>query len=571
MKLAGRPAAQKTLVRSRKERRQLMRVYELLSDPVFSGLKLLAGPAGDGNEITAVAVVDTADDAERLGGGELVLTSGAVFDGSERSVLNFMHFLSQRQVAALGIQEGPAFSAAVPAALRLADSIGLPLIALPGDRALSDVANPLLARIVRRQQDELTRAGIIHDRFTDLAVNDRPICEILQVLSQIVGVPCAFVDSYFHRIYHSEENGVLSSQLGDAAADEVTESLLRRFDSFTVSNQSKTFGYVLFPKNALENWDDPAIRMAVEQAQTTLILRMQMRISNKSIEERYKGVFVADLLLNNIKGEQEIHNRAQIYGWNFADGGLVAVVDINNLKKHFSQKLDSGKNRVLEEMGESVFELAIREIHLVFPEAKHMRQSDLIAFLITVPQEARGALEGELRRVFQRIQRQLILITSFTISIGVGSYYENIRDIYKSYVEARTTINLSYALQWFDCILFYEEMGLYRMLTPIMSSPEAMEYCEKYLQPLELYDAENGQELLNTLNEIIQTGWNLKKAAENMYLHYNSMKYRYNRICAIMGLDLSKQANRLMISIALIVHMMNRTQLPDTKRYIPIY
>lgn len=548
-----------------------MRVQELLTDAGFSDLELLGGSTGSRNIVTAVTVVDTPDGAQWLNGGEFVITTGFMLGNDEESLLSFMKVLSQHRVSALGIKRNRHITSIPDSALRLADMLGLPLIAIPESYAFSDIINPVLTRIIDQQYAELSQSNIIHDKFLDLAVNDRPVYEILQVLSLIVGIPSAFVDTYFDEIYFSDPNGALAQQLRGARPEKVTESFLDRFDHYTVANQSSVFGYVLFPKGSLEKSANSSYQVAVEQAGITLILRMQVRISNKYIEERYKSVFVEDLLLNNIKGELEIHNRAQLYNWDFRDGGLVAVVDINNLKKHFSQKLDSSKNRMLEEMAEKVFDLAIREMRLAFRNVKYMRQSDLIAFLISVHPEERKDLEGQLREVFARMQSQLAAMTAFTISVGVGSYYDNIRDIYKSYADARTTINLSYALQWFDCILFYEEMGLYRMLTPILDSKEAKEYCEKYLQPLETYDAENGQELLSTLNEIIQTGWNLKKAAENMYLHYNSMKYRYNRICAIMGLDLSKQANRLMISIALIVHMMNRSQLPDTKRYIPIY
>ena len=56
---------------------------------------------------------------------------------------------------------------------------------------------------------------------------------------------------------------------------------------------------------------------AVEQAGIILILRMQTRISNQYVVEKYKGIFIEDILLNNIKEESEIHNRAALYNWDF--------------------------------------------------------------------------------------------------------------------------------------------------------------------------------------------------------------------------------------------------------------
>ena len=72
---------------------------------------------------------------------------------------------------------------------------------------------------------------------------------------------------------------------------------------------------------------------------------------------------------------------------------------------------------------------------------------------------------------------------------------------------------------------------------------------------------------MDTLQEIVQCDWNLKKASENLYLHYNSMKYRYSKICSVMNMDFDDHGNRLMTEIAIVVHMMNRRQFPDIRQY----
>lgn len=97
-------------------------------------------------------------------------------------------------------------------------------------------------------------------------------------------------------------------------------------------------------------------------------------------QEKYKASFLEDLLLNNVKADIEIHNRARLYGWDFTNGGLAAVVDINNIKKYFIDRLDSNTNRMLEEATELIFRNSIHEMHQTFPQAKYFRQSDLIVF-----------------------------------------------------------------------------------------------------------------------------------------------------------------------------------------------
>ena len=544
-----------------------MRVCDLLTDPSFSELELLAGSQGKENAIASVTVVDTPDGAQWLNGGEFVITTGYMVGNNPDSQAAFLRILSQKKAAGLGIKKNRHISAISDAVLQLADQLPMPLVSIPEHYSFVDIINPVLTRMVNHQYALLAQNSLIHDKFQSLAINDSPVPEILQTLSLIVGVPSAFVDTYFREIYYADKTSTLAQSMDQIDPADISEALLENYDTYLVAKQGARFGYIFFPRGELKASPDNCVQTAVEQAGTILILRMQTRISNQYAVEKYKGNFIEDILLNNIKKESEIHNRAALYNWDFQNGGVVVTVDINNLKQNFMEKLDSHTNQRLEKLTEEIFALAIQEFQRSFTNANYMKQSDLISFIISVPQAERSNLAAKLREIFGRIQQKLKQISPFTITIGVGNYYDNIADVHKSYAESRTSINLGYTLRWFDCILFYRDMGLYRMLTPIAANPETQDFCERFLKPLEDYDRENGRELMDTLQEIVQCGWNLKKASENLFLHYNSMKYRYSKICTVMNLDFDDHANRLMTEIAIVVYMMNRRQIPDVKQY----
>lgn len=544
-----------------------MRVCDLLTDPSFSELELLAGSQGKENAIASVTVVDTPDGAQWLTGGEFVITTGYMVGNNPDSQAAFLRILSQKKAAGLGIKKNRHISAISDAALQLADYLPMPLISIPEHYSFVDIINPVLTKMVNHQYALMAQSSLIHDKFQSLAINDSTVPEILQALSLIVGVPSAFVDTYFREVYYSDKISTLARSMDQIDPADISEALLENYDTYLVAKQGARFGYIFFPRGELKASPGNCVQAAVEQARIILILRMQTRISNQYAVEKYKGNFIEDILLNNIKKESEIHNRAALYNWDFHNGGVVVTVDINNLKQNFMEKLDSRTNQRLEKLTEEIFALAIQEFQRSFASANYMKQSDLISFIISVPQAERSNLAASLREIFGRIQQKLKQISPFTITIGVGNYYDNIADVHKSYAESRTSINLGYTLRWFDRILFYSDMGLYRMLSPIAANPETQDFCERFLKPLEDYDRENGRELMDTLQEIVLCGWNLKKASENLFLHYNSMKYRYNKIRTIMNLDFDDHANRLMTEISIVVYMMNRRQIPDVKQY----
>ena len=159
--------------------------------------------------------------------------------------------------------------------------------------------------------------------------------------------------------------------------------MVARYERHDVANKTETFGYILLDEGEGAEPDLYVSQTALEYASIVLILRMQVRISNQHIEEKYRETFLEDLLLNNVKTETEIHNRAQLYGWRFDHGGQVVVIDINNIKKYYLKSLDPRTNERLETFTRSIFEASIQAMLSIFPDAKYYKQSDLIVFIVS--------------------------------------------------------------------------------------------------------------------------------------------------------------------------------------------
>ena len=532
-----------------------MTISDFLNLPNFSDLNLLAGEHGLDRELTNVTVVDTPDGTNWLNGGEFVITTAYMLH-EEQDLLNFLQILHEKQAAGVGIKENRYITTIPEPALKLADELNLPLISVPEAYPFVDIINPVLTQIISQQSLLLTQASMIHKEFLGLAINNNSVPEILRTLSNITRIPCAFMDTRFREIYFSDESSSLMQKLQDADVENISGEFLEQYDHYTVANKNEQFGFLLFEKDCLQTQGNGSIQTALEYASIVLILHIQVRIANQQMAEKYKASFLEDLLTNNVKTDVEIHNRARLYGWDFTNGGLAAVVDINNIKKYFTDRLDSNTNRMLEEATEIIFRHSIQEMHQMFPQSKYFRQSDLIVFIISMPMDNREALPEQLEQTFKRLQGRLSRVSPFTITLGIGQYYENIRDISKSYSEARVAINLGYSLQWFDRILFYNRLGLYRLLAPVMNSPESEELCMQYIRPLEDYDRKYHGELLPTLQEILQNGWNLKESAAGLYIHYNSIKYRYSKICKVLNLDLAEHNNRSLVEIAMKLYLL---------------
>ncbi|MDO4559804.1 MAG: PucR family transcriptional regulator ligand-binding domain-containing protein [bacterium] len=534
-----------------------MTIEELLALPSLAGIELLAGKTGIHRRISTVTVVDTPDGATWIKGNEFVITTAFAVKDDNKLITELIYQLHKSNAAGLGIKTGRFIKAIPQEAIKAADLLSFPIISIPEKYAFCDIINPALSLIVNRQSAQLVQAATIHREFLELAVNNNSVPDILQTLQSLLSQSAVFVDIHFRQFYYSDYDSHISRQLQNIGFGEFSPELFPQYTCHAVANKTEKFGYLMIDGEKGKGLDNDTAQTAIEYASVVLILRIQTRISNQHIEEKYRDVFLEDLLINNVKTENEIHNRASLYGWNFRNGGLVAVIDINNIKKYYIKGLDPETNERLEETIQNIFNVSIDNMLRIFPKAKYYKQSDLIVFIISPENYDQNKIYSQLEIIFNNIRERIASKMSFTITMGIGEYFENIKDIHHSYAQARTSINLGYQLEKFDCILFYSRMGIYRLLAATMGTEESEEFNRRYIKPLLDYDAKYHTSLMVTLEAIAKSGWNLKNASASLFIHYNSIKYRFTKICDLLNADLRDHEQRLAVEMALKMRMVN--------------
>lgn len=540
-----------------------MTVEELLQLPTIKGLKLISGNLGVHREISTVTVVDTLDGFQWLKGNEVVITTTYALEKTPNAFLDFISKLLSRNISALIVKSDRYIKVIPENAKKLCDEKALPLIYCPAIYAFTDIINPTLSGIISKQAEQLKESSKIHESFLELAINDRSIHQILQTLSTLIQEPTAYVDTVFHKIYFSENVSEDSLYLKGLSYEIILNEYREKYQCIDVVNKEQKFGYIMLLSDRSDrtypDTDSNIYKTAIEYASIVIILRMQIRISNRMIEEKYYSSFVGDLMLNNVKTREEINTRAHLYGWNLDGGGFVAIIDINNIKKYYLRNLDTGTNEKLQKYTDQIFDTSIKYIKQAFPSTIYYSQSDFIAFLITgkLPVSARKTLAD----TFSQIQHSLLNAVPFTISMGVGMYVDDIINIHNSYQQAKQVIQTVYQIQQFNRLFFYDQIGIYRLLFSISSNNEAIEFCDKYVKPLQQYDDQHHANLIETLQSIINCGWNLKLASEKLFLHYNSVKYRFQKICDLLEIDLRDNSRHTEIELALKIYLIQKNQI----------
>ncbi len=134
-------------------------------------------------------------------------------------------------------------------------------------------------------------------------------------------------------------------------------------------------------------------------------------------------------------------------------------------------------------------------------------------------------------------------ISDQTISIGIGRIYP-LSDLHKSYFEARIAITLARLLGKTSFVQNFDELGIFSLF--FSENIDVLKnYCQKNLEKLIDQDKKTDSELVFTLRQFMDHGFNRKLTADSLFVHINTVHYRIAKIEQILELDLSQTENRL--------------------------
>ncbi|WP_429081904.1 PucR family transcriptional regulator [Brassicibacter mesophilus] len=522
---------------------------DMINFPSFD-FRVIAGHKGVNRVVRTVSVMDAPDIYNWLKGGEFLMTTGYIMKEDPLQIRELIIRIERAGAAALGIKLKRFIDELPKEVIDIANELDFPIVEIPMSFSFVDIINPVLSEVVNKQARTLLYSQKIHKSFTELVISGESIEKIVSTLSSILNRKVIYYDVYFDNIYC---NGLDDEKVEKIRSKDLTE-ILSLYTCYCINIDMKKYGYIVIydEEEDIGEYD----KIALEHAATVLKLEIQKKISNLQIEARYRDEFVQDLIMNNVKSLQEIRSRSELYDWNFEVGSIVAIFDIDNFKGEYLNIKQKKHNRILEETRESIFTHVRKKLRQCFKNCVYTNFSDSIVFIINSSFKNIEAFKKELKKISDDIKEEVLKKYKFTITVGIGSYKDSPEDIHISYDEARKAIKLGRSIYSKNKTIFYEDLGIYKLFDNLSDTENIKEFYSSYIGKLIKYDRENNTQFLDTLRYLVKNDWNLKVTAKEIYIHYNTMKYRFNKITEILGMDLKESEDKLNIAIALkLLHM----------------
>ena len=175
-------------------------------------------------------------------------------------------------------------------------------------------------------------------------------------------------------------------------------------------------------------------------------------------------------------------------------------------------------------------------------------EEDAAEVVILVPDP-----NGEVgRRATAAITRELESgLPGFAFALGRSRHADNPLAIQRARNEALLAANVAEGDPE-RSQLAYEETGTYQLLLPHMNDPaELQRFYEETVLPLVSYDEQYETDLLGTLSTFLDCDANVNATAARLITHRHTVRYRFERVRELTGLDVSSTAGREKLSLGL--------------------
>ncbi|PAD73259.1 PucR family transcriptional regulator [Paenibacillus campinasensis] len=528
--------------------RDAFTVRDLFGVPHFEDAALLGGDAGLDVPISRVNVMEVPDVVDWVRPGEFLMTTGYPFKEDPNALVTLIAQLKQKGVVALGIKTKRFLDAVPEAAIRAADQYGIPLIELPPATTFSDVVREVMERVLVAESRDLSILQGRVQRLSHVLLHGDGLPAFLNHLQLMIKHPVALLDpenrwtaspaaeDWCVQINEEAWSGLRGEPMAETQFLRMGERQLRVHVTAVSDDGPRSFLLLIIEDGS--NYG-PVDALTVTWAGRLLGFEISNMQARKTIEAKYFDQFLQDWISGRVVSSVDLRLRAEACGWPLERGAayVIGVAAMRSVKADV-KKLQAIAKRLNDES--ALYKNAVKWTVL----------EGALVVLLTFRHEQgeAGVPERLIRQAWDMLQAAL---TGEAEALCLGREAVGTGAVPNSYKDARRAAEVRSVCRLSDTVVRFGDLGLYLLLYRLQGSDELEVYKRMYLQPLLELDTRQSGALLSTLRTYFQCNCNAKETAERMFVHYNTVNYRLERIRSELGLRLDDPETKLMLQLAL--------------------
>ena len=309
-----------------------------------------------------------------------------------------------------------------------------------------------------------------------------------------------------------------------------------------VASGGDTLGYLglLIPQSQM----DVVLRMSLNHALNVCAVQFIKQKLVLDVREQVRDSFFNQLFVEKIQDRKKILEYTNLLNWNIAEPHAIGLFSFV-----FASKDEHHPNLLEEDAKKTWVWERIRDyLARLYPGIIFTRKDGY--YMVIVPKEI-FATGDFWKRFYERVKKMVKNEEPLlSVYIGISQEANQIENYYLCYKQAQKTLVILCSRFADKGYMSFDELGSYTVLYHLGDPLVVPLFLKTYLNPLLEYGNGKNRDLFDTLRIYLRTNGNIKDAANLLFIHRSSLKYRLERIREIMGIDIDHAEQRFNLMLA---------------------
>ena len=317
------------------------------------------------------------------------------------------------------------------------------------------------------------------------------------------------------------------------------EDLSREVIAAPVDVGGDTLGYLFVVMESFKQNED--FLSVIQRTLPIYALELLKEQVAREVMQNVEGDFVSALLEGKYV-EEQVFRQASGLGYDLSVPRVVVVAELDS---DFFREPD---------IPVSFWRPFLYEINLYLkhhcPKSLAVVLQEQLIILLSYSPSYSGGQYGT-RNIVQNLWNELARVTGRKVYIGIGRVARGIEDLESSCKDASFSIKYLKQTKQKEQVVAFRDLGLYQALADESAAGHLYNLMREMLGPLLESDKNKGTSYLKTLDYYFIAGCSIKTAAERLFCHVNTVRYRLERAKKLSRVDIDNVERRFDIQMSL--------------------
>lgn len=528
-----------------------MTVQEILGLKSMYKASLIAGKNGTYKEITSVNILEATDIANWGRAGEVLLSSFFALQNLNNDELdNFFEKLSNIGISAIIIKIDRLLTHIPTKIIELCDKHLIPLIQIGKEVKYETIILEILGPIINRNISLLNRYYDVHSELTSLALKRPSLEDIIREFKKMIHRDVSFINITKNKEISTNKELSAVSILNnyELATAKYMHFKYERRQVIYNDLLTKPIGMQIRVPVSYLGYDEydliihelteplsPEDFMVLENGVKFLQMELLKKYVISQNIAQQKNNIIGDLLNDRLYEEKDIDEVLESLNLNKYQYYQVIIVKLH--------PINSSKFLTNNALANLLRKIKLK-LKASFQELVFMEKTDWIVFMKNSPSPADCITSQQLEIIMEKLtEEQLFNDFYYNISLSSQTTKNSIPCANREALDTQNILRLFYNT---NKILAYDELGIYKLFLDTNNLGDLT----KFISPQIIAFRNDNLILFETLGIFLDSNQNYNIAAEKLFLHPKTVRYRIEKIKTILGINFNNPEDILQIQIA---------------------